>query len=271
MFIAALNDNLEVVKWLFRTYAHPSSVALFRTQSNQSAGFSNAMDVAASRGHLDVLKYLNKELVQHLHQNPAHAGHLAVVQWLPLNRTESCTTSGMDKAAAYGYKEVVKWLRPLRGLQLLGDRYAMDGARNLLMLEWLHANTEARNTQKAMDKAAERGLLEQKNPTISTKGTVDLAAANGHVEVGEWLIENSLVYFSTEAMDRAAASGHLEVVTWLSLNRSERCTKAAMDGAAAGGHLEEVKWFSAYCEAGGSFVTTEKVSINGHVDVVKRF
>ncbi|KAF4149476.1 hypothetical protein GN958_ATG01291 [Phytophthora infestans] len=36
----------------------------------------------------------------------------------------------------------------------------MDGARNLLMLEWLHANTEARNTQKAMDKAAERGDLD---------------------------------------------------------------------------------------------------------------
>jgi hypothetical protein len=36
----------------------------------------------------------------------------------------------------------------------------------------------------------------------------------------------------------AAANGHLEVIEWLHENRSEGCTKRAMDWAAEYGHLE---------------------------------
>ncbi len=37
-------------------------------------------------------------------------GHLEVVRWLHANRTEGCTTSAMDDAAKNGHLEVVQWL-----------------------------------------------------------------------------------------------------------------------------------------------------------------
>jgi hypothetical protein len=40
----------------------------------------------------------------------AECGHLEVVQWLHLNRSEGCTTNGIDGAAANGHLEVVEWL-----------------------------------------------------------------------------------------------------------------------------------------------------------------
>jgi len=48
--------------------------------------------------------------------------------------------------------------------------------------------------------------------------------------------------WTTAAMDGAAANGHLNVVQWLQQNRTEGCTEAAMDGAASNGFLEAVQW-----------------------------
>lgn len=37
-------------------------------------------------------------------------GHLEVVKWLHANRDEGCTTAAMDGAAANGHLNVVQWL-----------------------------------------------------------------------------------------------------------------------------------------------------------------
>ncbi|KAG2806418.1 hypothetical protein PC116_g21880 [Phytophthora cactorum] len=54
-------------------------------------------------------------------------------------------------------------------------------------------------------------------------------------------------------MDRAAANGYLDVVEFLHQNRKEGCTPAAMDDAARNGHFEVVKFLyknrSEYCTA----------------------
>jgi hypothetical protein len=44
------------------------------------------------------------------------------------------------------------------------------------------------------------------------------------------------------AMNLAAANGHLEVVKWLHANRREGCMMDAMEYAARNGHLEVVKF-----------------------------
>ena len=41
----------------------------------------------------------------------ASHGHLEVVKWLHNNRKEGCTAEAMNKAVAHGHLEVVEWLR----------------------------------------------------------------------------------------------------------------------------------------------------------------
>ncbi len=43
-------------------------------------------------------------------------------------------------------------------------------------------------------------------------------------------------------MNLAAANGHLEVIKWLHENRNEGCSTWAMDWAVENGHSEVVKW-----------------------------
>ena len=44
----------------------------------------------------------------------AKYGHLEIVKWLHVNRTEGCTKNAMDLAAENGHLEVVKWLHENR-------------------------------------------------------------------------------------------------------------------------------------------------------------
>ena len=61
-----------------------------------------AMDNAASRGHLEVIKWLHSNRLEgcttDAMDEAASRGNLEVVKWLHFNRTEGCTTMAMDKA-----------------------------------------------------------------------------------------------------------------------------------------------------------------------------
>jgi Ankyrin repeats (many copies) len=56
----------------------------------------------------------------------AENGHLRVVEWLHVNRTEGCTTCAMDWAARNGHLAVVQWLHENRTEGC--TTYAMDWA-----------------------------------------------------------------------------------------------------------------------------------------------
>jgi hypothetical protein len=44
----------------------------------------------------------------------AGKGHLEVVKWLHKHRSEGCTTKAMDRAARHGHFEVLRWLHKNR-------------------------------------------------------------------------------------------------------------------------------------------------------------
>ncbi|KAE8990066.1 hypothetical protein PR003_g24627 [Phytophthora rubi] len=56
-----------------------------------------------------------------------------------------------------------------------------------------------------------------------------------------WAEEPTKPGCTAAAMDGAAANGHMDVVQWLHHNRNEGCTMDAMDSAAGNGHLDMVK------------------------------
>ncbi|RHY44538.1 hypothetical protein DYB34_011250, partial [Aphanomyces astaci] len=77
-----------------------------------------AMFTAVSRGHLNIVEFLHRQLpskspqlhMPHLMDVAASNGHLSVVRFLHFNRHEGCTTLAMDQAASRGHLDVLDFL-----------------------------------------------------------------------------------------------------------------------------------------------------------------
>ena len=84
------------------------------TEYNIRGCDEEAMDLAAGRGHLEVVKWLDENRREGCSTAAmdlaAMNGHLNVVKWLSENRREGCTTKALDYAALNGHLEIVKWL-----------------------------------------------------------------------------------------------------------------------------------------------------------------
>lgn len=186
----------------------------------------------------------------------AENGHLEVIKWMHLNRTEGSSALAILKAAVNGHLEVLKWLHLNRRGEGEGElegicrTEAMNlSAENghLEVVKWLHTNRTEGCTTYAMD----------------------WGAANGHLEVVKWLHANRTEGCSKLAMDWAASDGYLEVVKWLHTNRSEGCREHAMTWAASNGHMEVVKWLHLNRSEVDLDRTKEWAIRNERLDVVK--
>lgn len=79
-------------------------------------------------------------------------------------------------------------------------------------------------------------------------GHMEAAAANSHLDVVRFLLENRTACIGHDsgpsAFDRAATNGHLKIVQFLHENQCKRCTSAAMDGAVVNRHFEVVQFLN---------------------------
>ncbi|OWY99947.1 hypothetical protein PHMEG_00028966 [Phytophthora megakarya] len=180
--LAVRNDHLDTVKWLLdnhRSLSHDGMIEeaarhgrlnilqYFHRIPHEDGylpRFRNAIDVAATDGHLSVVKWLHENrsdgCTYRAMNNSAGNGHLGVVKWLNANRSEGCTTRAMDKAAGNGNLEVVKWLHENRSEGC--STKAMDLAAangHLKILEWLYANRAEGCTVKAFESALQNSHL----------------------------------------------------------------------------------------------------------------
>ena len=123
-----------------------------------------------------------------------------------------------------------------------------------------------------MDLAAENGdfdevqRLHQLGYNCTTKA-IDLAAAEGHLEIVKYLHETVGAKYTHNAIDLAAAYGYLEVVKYLH-RIGAKYTIFAMKEAARNGHLNVVK----YLDSIGAEYTTNAMNWAakyGHLDVVE--
>lgn len=95
----------------------------------------------------------------------------------------------------------------------------------------------------------------------------DLAARNGHLHIAK----NVAVRFTIEAMELAAAQGHLEMVIFLHETRREGTTVNAMDLAATFGRLEVVRWLHEHRQEGCTTRAMDGAARNGHLGVSLNF
>lgn len=94
----------------------------------------------------------------------------------------------MDKAAAKGHHEVLKWIRENR-FDGCSKNAMDDAARNghLEVEKWLHINTTAGCTTRAMDLAALKGHLQVCKWLYANRSEDAHPIGNGHLRVAAWL------------------------------------------------------------------------------------
>jgi hypothetical protein len=135
---------------------------------------------------------------------------------------------------------------------------------------------ESRLTTVSIDEVAGLGDLEMLKwlqingvKVKCTINTMDAAAANGHLEVVQFLHENRTEGCSTRAMNQAARNGHLNIVKWLHFNQTDVCTVHVMDQAAENSHLAVVKFLHENRTEGCPVYARDRAAANGHLEVVK--
>lgn len=262
--------QVEVVQWLVRRYPKGQIP-------------SNAVAETAKNGHLAVLQWLFD------HHDHVYWGggemycavannHLEVAKFL--HKYTAPPPDDMfliDEAARHGDLEMMHWLHQERG-----DQLTYEGVMRAVDHGFLHAVKWMRDTFPAtvvikhirMDNAAANGHLEMtqwlhKERAWCTKQAMNRAAGNGHLEVVKFLDENLSDGCTTDAMDLAAASGHLEMVKWLHDHRTEGCTQFAMDSAAKNGFIKVVRWLYYHRDEGCSTHAMDGAAASGHLEVAQ--
>ena len=165
-------------------------------------GIDEVVNYASCFGNLEIVKYLTAigaSCSTYAMDWAARNGHLDIVQWLHLNRSEGCTTEAMDWAANNGRLDVLKWLHFNRSEGC--TTRAMDWAAefgHLDIVQWLHLNRYEGCSEYAM---------------------ID-AVRNGHIAIVKYLYENSLVTDRDTlryAMEYAKALCYTEIEIYLEL------------------------------------------------------
>ncbi|KUF98109.1 hypothetical protein AM588_10007390 [Phytophthora nicotianae] len=246
---AAANGHLEIVKYLLQVGKEGNDSVgppQKRQRTQESSNFTVREDMHDTHSELlddPTMPSCTKKAID----NAAAAGHLDVVKWLHVNRTDGCTADAMDLAALNGHLEVVQWLDANRNEGCTTG--AMDNAATsgeLAVVKWLHEHRTEGCTLAAMNGAA----------------------SNGFLIVVKWLHDNRSEGCSSAAMNGAAARGALDAVKWLHHHRSESCTPLAMDEAARKGHLHVLRWLFENRDEGFTTVAVYNAAQAGHFETV---
>ncbi|RLN86903.1 hypothetical protein BBJ28_00026113 [Nothophytophthora sp. Chile5] len=222
MEAAVANNQLEVAKFLNKHTALPPCMPV---DLAPPASLVYLLDEAAVHGDLVMLKWLHEERGDRLSSKGVTTavdhGHVDAVQWMCATHPAVVPSRlRMDKAAANGHLEMVKWLQ---GQNARCTRQAMNRAAangHLEIVKFLHANRSEGCSTDAMDSAAKNGFL----------------------DVVKWLHTHRTEGCTTRAMDDASAGGRLEMVQWLHANRTEGCTDIALTGVKAHRCEKVVEW-----------------------------
>lgn len=179
---------------------------------------TGTMDVAAERGHFDVVRYLHEHLPDSGSKSTmgvaAAYGHLDIVRFLHENRFEGCRENALTGAAQNGHLAVVRFLRE-RYPHLQCSPSAVDRVAATCNLEFLAFLYDSFNELRCTDFA------------------LTTAAKNGHDAVVAFLLQHQAEGSVSDALLLAATHGHVEVVKLLHASLGPNDSTFAALGIAA--------------------------------------
>ncbi|TMW58657.1 hypothetical protein Poli38472_010216 [Pythium oligandrum] len=264
---ALASCKLEVVQWVHKKFCGSNSM-IVQTQS---------LDAVASRGALDLLQwtlsaYPTSELSTDAQQPTAiwRWSSTCTKKW-----TEGCTTRAMDKAAANGHLEVVKFLHESR-TDGCTTRAMNEAASNghLNLVKFLHEHRKEGCTEKAMNGAAGGGHLEVVRflHTSRSEGCTEYAmeAAIPHLEVAKYLEDNHCCSGDWSNVAIAAAqTGDLAALRFVCTHHAEDVSAAALLYAGGESLLEMIKIFEEFNVDGWTSTVMDYAAGVGNLDAVR--
>ncbi|KAF0691184.1 Aste57867_17532 [Aphanomyces stellatus] len=241
---AANQGNLDLLRCLYSHYSHIQALL--------------NMVIVAANGHAEVLQFLHDHgatCTTDAMDLAAGNGHLDVFRWLERKRKEGCTAKAMDLAAGGNHEAMVTYLFESALVDPICTSHAMDSAAaggHLDMLKWLHKHTTAGCTTDAMDRAAAAGhwvvvmWLFENCSVGGTELAPCLAAENGHLDLSKWLMETRKIPCSLDVASKvasiAANCGDVKFLAWLAVEYPQVVTSSLLQAAVAGGHKVAVTW-----------------------------
>ena len=178
---------------------------------------STAMDYAAQNGHLHVVQWLHLNRTEGCHtwamNLAAMNGHLHIVQWLHLNRTEGCTTEAMGWAAINGYFEIFKYLHHIGKLCTRDSiRYARQNGFTELA-NWIVQNVHQfeRILPKHIDiqesvRSSIKNLMSNTNETFTEESKFDVKNISKQF-ITESILSDSVLTDKTKSLIMEFCSG----------------------------------------------------------------
>ena len=241
---AGRDGKISVLRWL----VHDAALG-YEDVFDVEPVLASAIYAAASRGHMDILSWLEG----HIDDVDRFHGAISLAMQGHVKTGFIWGLSVLFETALGGHIDCLLWLRKYVrdidfGSQIERARIVHELAKrgDNHLLDWLKENTD-----------------------VSFKDCIDSAAACGQFETVLWLHRSTHAGCTTWAMDKAAAIGRLDIVRWLHANRTEGCTKAAMDGAACNGKLSVVKWLHENRPEGCGTEAMDGAAEYGELDVIE--
>ncbi|KAF0701386.1 Aste57867_8088 [Aphanomyces stellatus] len=236
-----------------------------------------AVDLAAAFGHVTLLDacLCGLSATTSAMDSAAQNGHLAMVTYLHVHRTEGCTPYALNAAIRENHIDVAAFLLDHRHEGCTDNMVDHAAAAGLVeMVQLLHAHSVKGFSAQTLDMAAAGGHLSVVDFLVTHRASdgcsVDAlndAARRGHVDVVAYLHRCGKPC-TTDAMDDAAANGHFEIVAFLHDHRNEGCTTDAIDLASRNGHLEVVQFLHARRTEGCTVDALNDAAYYGHRQLV---
>ncbi|RLN82098.1 hypothetical protein BBJ28_00025932 [Nothophytophthora sp. Chile5] len=203
LFFAGQHGHLEVAQWLHEHTAPPPTHMFFVT-----------LEEAARSGDMRMVRWLCEvrgEWSPYAAVLAASRGHLEVLKWLRTNLFSSNSSSiSMDDAAAGGHLEVLRWLQNHSGYATLGAMNKAAANGHIEVVQWLHEHRREGCTTDAVDLAASHG---ERSEGCSAKAFINATAA-GELEVLQWLFEYHRERLGRDRL-RLYALGKFYILHWL--------------------------------------------------------
>jgi hypothetical protein len=264
---AKRNNRFHVLRWLYDTGY---------IQNMEDVG-----DAAAAMGDLEMVRWLHERAVENAFtdgamDSAARQGHMDIVRFLHENRREGPCVTTMMGAMVAGHTEIVEYLRQPGFCSVIYPEtvisMACTSGRIDLLEEFRAFLNDGESREVALDMAVANGQLEVaqwlgRHP-VSTDA-LSKAAMDGHVNVLQWVHEHDCGEWAPHIVTQAALAGQLPVIQWAQTHRSELITTVALDCAAATGHLDLLKWIIEHTGVQCSTDAMDDAATNGHLDVVR--